>query len=166
VRLQIWREPDLSGDFPVDETGTVVFPKVGSMRVTTLPPASLKRKLLQAYAAYLNNLSIRVEVLRRVQVLGAVNKPGLYSVDPTMSVADAIALAGGITGRGKQDLLELRRGGEKVSTRLSSNVLIGDSPIRSGDQLYVPERSWASRNPGIIIGALGLVSGLIWNFTH
>jgi polysaccharide export outer membrane protein len=166
VRLQIWREPDLSGDFSVDEFGVVVFPKIGPMRVTAQAPDTLTQRLVRAYAIYLNNPSVRVQMLRRIQVIGAVDKPGLYSVDPTMSVADAIALAGGINARGKSDKLELRRGGKRVIGRLSSDVLIGNSPIQSGDQLYVPERSWASRNPAVIIGALGLVSTMVWRFTQ
>src|SRR6266704_165227 len=34
VRLRIWREPDLSGEFTVDETGTVVLPKLGAVTIT------------------------------------------------------------------------------------------------------------------------------------
>lgn len=162
VRLRIWREPDLSGDFPVDESGVVVFPKIGALRVTAEDPVRLKAHLTRSYATYLTNPSIEVQVLRRVQVLGAVDKPGLYAVDPTMTVADAIALAGGVTGRGKENTLELRRNGEKVSGNLSGRVMIGQSSIRSGDQLYVPERSWASRNPGVIVGVAGLLSTIVW----
>src|ERR1700677_767450 len=42
VRLRIWREPDLSGDFPVDERGTVVFPKIGPTAVAAMTTDSLK----------------------------------------------------------------------------------------------------------------------------
>lgn len=166
IRLRIWREPDLSGEFPVDETGVVVLPKLGPLRVTTGEPDSLREQLVHAYAVYLVNPSIQVQVLRRIQVLGAVKSPGLYPVDPTMSVADAIALAGGITPQGRSDKVEVRRQGQQLPGRLSGRVLIGDSPIRSGDQLFVPERSWISRNPGLIIGALGLTSTIIWQFVH
>jgi protein involved in polysaccharide export with SLBB domain len=166
VRLRIWREPDLSGDFPVDESGVVVFPKIGALRVTSEDPVRLKAHLTRSYATYLTNPSIEVQVLRRVQVLGAVDKPGLYAVDPTMTVADAIALAGGVTSRGKENTLELRRNGEKVSGNLSGRVMIGQSSIRSGDQLYVPERSWASRNPGVIVGVAGLLSTIVWRIAQ
>lgn len=166
IQLRIWREPELSGDFQVDEGGVVVFPKVGPMRVTPDQPASLGERLVRAYSAYLVNPSIQVQVRRRINVLGAVKNPGLYEVDPTITVADAISLAGGVSPQGRTNEVELRRRGEAISGRLSGRELIGDSPIQSGDQLFVPQRSWISRNPGFIIGALGLASTVLWRFVR
>jgi protein involved in polysaccharide export with SLBB domain len=164
IHLQIWREPELSGDFQVDETGVVVFPKIGPMRVTRAQPAALSAQLVRAYSAYLVNPSIQVQVRRRINVLGAVRNPGLYEVDPTITVADAISLAGGVTPAARANQVELRRRGATISGQLSGRELIGDSPIHSGDQLFVPQRGWISRNPGVMIGVLGLVSTAIWRF--
>jgi protein involved in polysaccharide export with SLBB domain len=158
VRLRIWREPDLSGEFPVDEKGVVVFPKIGPLSVTDDVPESLKSKLVSAYKVYLRNPSIDVTMLRRVNILGEVRNPGLHPVDPTMTVADAIALAGGVTPIGSANNVELIRGGEKLTTKLSTRTRIAESPVRSGDQIYVRERSWVSRNTGIV--ATGLSAGV------
>lgn len=162
VRLKIWREPELSGDFPVNESGVVVLPKLGPRQVVAEHPDSLKRWVVRSYATVLRNPSIEVLLVRRIQVLGAVKNPGLYPVEPTMTVADAIALAGGTTPQGRSDKVELRRQGEKVPGKLSGRLLIGESPIQSGDQIFVPERSWVSRNPGVLIGALGLVATVVF----
>ena len=162
IRLRIRREPDLSGDFQVDESGVVVLPKLGPTRVTGQDPHALKESVTQSYAAYLKNPSIEVQILRRIQVLGAVKNPGLYPVDPTQTVADALALAGGATPEGQPNKVQLRRGGETLAGRLTARQIIGNSPLQSGDQLYVPQRSWFSRNPGVIIGVLGLVTTVIW----
>jgi polysaccharide export outer membrane protein len=161
VRLRIWREPDLSGDFPVNESGVVVLPKLGPRTVVTEHPDSLKAWIVRSYADYLRNPSIEVLLLRRIQVLGAVKNPGLYPVEPTMTVADAIALAGGTTPQGRSDKVELRRQGQRLPGKLSGRLLIGESPIRSGDQVFVPERSWISRNPGLVVGVVGLVTTII-----
>lgn len=166
VRLRIWREPDLSGDFPVNESGVVVLPKLGPRLVTTDHPDSLKAWVVRSYATVLRNPSIEVLLVRRIQVLGAVKNPGLYPVEPTMTVADAIALAGGTTPQGRSNKVELRRQGERVPGKLSGRLLIGASPIRSGDQVFVPERSWLSRNPGIVIGALGLVTTVVFRLAR
>ena len=162
VRLRIWREPDLTGDFPVNESGVVVLPKLGPRLVTREHPDSLKSWVVRSYSAVLKNPSIEVLLVRRIQVLGAVKNPGLYPVEPTMTVADAIALSGGVTPQGRSNKVELRRQGEKLPGTLSGRLLIGESHIRSGDQIFVPERSWLSRNPGIVIGAIGLVSTIIF----
>src|SRR5947208_10831305 len=85
IRLRIWRKPDLSGDYDVDESGQAVFPKVGPLKVTGMSPAGLKDTLVKAYQVFLRNPAVEVRLLRRVNILGAVRTPGLYQVDPTMS---------------------------------------------------------------------------------
>jgi protein involved in polysaccharide export with SLBB domain len=162
IRLRIWREPDFSGDFPVDETGVVVLPRLGALNVTAEPPDSLKARLVRGYRTFLNHSSIDVVFLRRVQIVGAVQKPGLYHVDPIMTVGDALALAGGVLPGGREDKVEIIREGGKLPGTLSGRMVISHSPVRSGDQLYVPERSWVSRNPGVIIGGISAVSALLY----
>lgn len=149
IRLRIWREPDLSGEFLVDENGVVVFPKLGPYTVTNDSPEALKARLIAAYQRYLRNPSIDVVLLRRVTILGEVRSPGAYQVDPTMTLADAIALAGGSTSRGNANDIELYRNGVRLETRFDQRTRIGDTPIQSGDYIYVPERSWLRRNSGV-----------------
>ncbi len=161
VRLRIWREPDLSGDYPVDEEGVVVFPLIGPRTVTNISPDSLKRDLIEAYAVYLRHPSIDVVLLRRVNVLGAVARPGLYPVDPTMTVADVLALAGGVTPVGNPDQIQLIRDGRVITTRLGQRARLTEFSIRSGDQLYVPERSWIARNSNIVAAAITATVSLI-----
>lgn len=150
IRLEIWREPDLSGDHVVDESGVVVLPLLGPRSVTGLAPDALKAALIEDYAEYLTHRSITVTPMRRINVLGAVGQPGLHPVDATMTIADVLAVAGGTTTNGDPDKIDLLRAGERISTRLSQQTLIGDLPIRSGDQLYVPERRWISRNASVV----------------
>jgi protein involved in polysaccharide export with SLBB domain len=153
VRLRIWREPDLSGDFPVDEKGTVVFPKIGPTQVLQMTTDSLKQVLVTTYAQYLRDPAIEVTFLRRVTILGAVKNPGLYPVDPTMTVSDAVALAGGALPTGRPHNFELRRNGQRIDVDFNLTTPIGHTPIRSGDEIYVPERSWFSKNGPLVIGA-------------
>jgi protein involved in polysaccharide export with SLBB domain len=166
VRVKIWREPDLSGDIAVDEHGSAVFPRLGPMDVASLTADSLRSTLVHGYQAYLRNPSIEVTLLRRVNVLGAVAKPGLYTVDATTTVADVIALAGGVTGNGSEGNVQLLRNGERTRLRLSAQNRIGQTPARSGDQLYVPERSWVSRNPWLITAGVSAVASLVLAFTQ
>jgi protein involved in polysaccharide export with SLBB domain len=154
VRVRIWREPDLSGDFAIEETGIVVLPRIGPVLAAAETAESLREKVTAEYEEFLPHTSISVTLLRRVQILGAVRNPGLYPVDPTMTLSDALALAGGSTAQGKAQAVELIRGGERIATRLNVHTTIANSPLRSGDQIYVPERSWISRNAGVVSAAL------------
>jgi len=154
VRVRIWREPDLSGEYPVDARGVVVFPRLGPLDVTHQTPDSLQRQLVTAYQVYLRNPSIEVVPLRRVMVGGAVVKPGVFTVDPATTVADVIALAGGVTPQGRPDRVRVMRGAERVTTQLGVRTRIGDSAVRSGDQIFVPERSWLVRNGSLVLGSV------------
>ena len=123
-------------------------------------PESLEATLLAEYRRYLVNPSIDITILRRVNVLGAVADPGLYTVDPTISVADVLATAGGITPIGNVGKIQVIRAGVVVTSSLDPGSLIISSPIQSGDQVFVPERSWISRNArvvtAIVVGAASI----------
>ena len=157
IRLWVWREPDMTGDFPVPEGGTVVLPKIGPVRVTTLPPEELRKLIIDRLSQDLRTPSIDVRLLRRINVLGAVTTPGIYHVDGTMSVADALAMAGGTLPEGRPNEIVLYRGPEKIETRLTLLTRLADVPLQSGDQLFVPERSWLSRNAPLIVGLFSTV---------
>jgi protein involved in polysaccharide export with SLBB domain len=148
VRLRVWREPDLSGDFPVDELGRVNFPLVGTYPVTNETRESLHQKLVAAFRTSLQNLSMDVIFLRRIPVVGAVRTPGLYPVEPTMTVADAVALAGGSILDAEQTSIDLLRSGKVIQKNVDPALPVSELATNPGDQLYIPPRSgYFDRNP-------------------
>lgn len=155
IRLSIWREPDMSGEFLVNEEGMVVFPRLGVVSVLGETPETLKAKLLEGYLRFLRNPSIEIVILRRVRIMGSVHRPGLYTVDPTISIADALAMAGGATPQGNQKEITILREGGELRTVVTGNTIIAESPIQSGDVIFVPERSWIARNPGVVAAIVG-----------
>jgi protein involved in polysaccharide export with SLBB domain len=161
VRLKIWQEPGLSGDFTVNETGTVVIPKLGPVEAGGMADAALRQALVAGFGEYLQHNSIEVVVLRRIQVLGAVRNPGLYPVDGTMSVADVLAVAGGTAQDARPDRVQLVRGGRRLDVQLTGAQRVADTPIRSGDQLFVPQRGWADRNTGTVVSVLTAGAGML-----
>ena len=158
LRLRIWREPDMSGDFQVAANGMAVLPRLGPVSVASIPADSLQTVLTSKYKEYLNNPSIEISILRRVTVTGAVRNPGVYPLDPTLTVADAIALAGGPAPDGKRDRVEIRRGGKRIAADLRTDLVVADSPIQSGDQLYVPSKAWLARNRWLVSAAVTLAA--------
>jgi polysaccharide export outer membrane protein len=85
VRVQIWKEEDLSGDYMIDENGTITLPLLGQQRVAGMPVSRLRDTLIEQYRVQLRNPSINITPLRRLHVLGEVQKPGIYPVDLTVS---------------------------------------------------------------------------------
>jgi len=161
LRVRIWREPDLSGEFTIDESGVVMLPKLGAVRAVDEPVGALKTRIISSYATYITQ-PVEVTPVLRVRVLGAVKTPGIYKVEPAMTLADAIALAGGTSPDANVKRIRLIRDGRPLDVALTPDATLGDSSLRPGDQVFVPERSWLSRNPGTIVGAMSATATLLW----
>lgn len=161
VRIAIWREDDLSGEFPVNENGTVIFPLLGEVRVVGIPFPTLRETLFEQYRVHLRNPSITITPLRRVNVLGEVNRPGLYEVDPTISLAGVVALAGGTNQDGDLNRIRVLRGGNVLHERVSATLSLDAFDIRSGDQILVERRNWFERNTTFVVSVLLSVTSII-----
>jgi len=161
IRLKVWRENDWSGEFDVNADGIAVIPRIGPVHVDGMSADALTRFLVDSLSVYLRNPSIEVTLLRRINVLGAVQKPDLYLVDASVTVADALALAGGASSDGKTDRVELRRKGKAIEVKLDKDTRLADTPMQSGDQLYVPQRGWISRNAGLVAAGLSAATTLV-----
>lgn len=154
LRVTIWREPDLSGDFQVDESGSITLPMLGVRRVANVTMSQLREGLMREYLQQLRNPSITIVPLRRVNILGEVTRPGLYPVDPTVTLLGALALAGGAGDEGDLERITLTRAGTSVRQRLSMSESLDQLDVRSGDQIVVQRRSWASRNSATVIASV------------
>ena len=161
VSLTVWREEGLTGEFPVNQFSTVVLPMLGEYQVAGETHRSFKEKVVHDFLQRIVNPSIEVIVLKRVRVLGEVNEPGVYALDPTMAVADALAMAKGSGPNAREGMVLLRRNGEIVVADLRADTRISDYRIRSGDELVVPPRSWFDRNTGPVLGAASAFIGLV-----
>lgn len=163
LRLRVSGEAELTGEFMVDEHGEVTLPRLGRRLVRDIPIDSVKARVVREYEDILRNVTIELTPLYRVRVTGAVRNPGLFTVDPTMSVADAIGLAGGVSSQGRNGRVQLMRDGQ-LSKSLSLAARLADLALHSADELYVPERSWLSRNAGLVIAGISAGGSLLWAF--
>ena len=148
IVVKVWREPDYSGEFQVDARGRVVLPLLGELVVSGRNAETLSDSLRAAYRVFLKNPSIEITVNKRIAVSGEVGRPGLYPVDATISVGDLISLAGGVTSAGNKKKIQLLRNGQVIVSGLGPGTVLQNSPVQSGDQVFVPQRSWMSRNGG------------------
>jgi protein involved in polysaccharide export with SLBB domain len=159
LKIEIWREEDLSGEFLIDETGSVTLPLLGDREVAGLTVRAVRDTLIAAYRIELRNPSISVTPLRRVYVLGEVNDPGLHPVDPTVSLAGAIALAGGANQNGDIRRIRVIRDSEVILSGVAAESALSAVDIRSGDQIFVGRRSWFERNsPFLVSASIGAAS--------
>ncbi len=161
IRVKVYREEDLNGEFVIDPDGRVILPLIGERTVVGIPVRQLREQLVQAYLVHLRNPSIEITPLRRILVLGEVPRPGMYTIDPTVSLADAVALAGGPTPSGSIDHIHVVRDGKRVVERASMGLTIHGADIRSGDQIMVGRRSWFDRNSTFLVSTTLSLTSII-----
>ena len=140
LRVMVFGEADLSGEFEVDGSGQISMPLIGKVsaggRTATGFEKEIVRKLLDGY---LISPQVSVEVLnyRPFYILGEVKKPGSYAYVEGITVLKAIALAGGYTYRANEkDPMVIR--GDDTARRESKT-----SPkmvVLPGDIIRIKER--------------------------
>lgn len=150
LRISVFEQPDLSLEVRVSESGTITYPLIGEVNVGGQTPAAAERKIAQMLetGGYLKNPHVNIIVSQlqsqQASVLGQVNRPGRYPLDSAKSLADVLALAGGVSPEGG-DLITIVRKSELASNRevvdLASMMRNGDLAkniiISGGDIVYV-----------------------------
>jgi polysaccharide export outer membrane protein len=164
IALRIWREPDWSGQFDVDDRGVVVLPRLGPIQVNGLSVSQVRETLTERYAEFLRTPSVEVTVLRRIGVHGEVKVPTLYWVDLTMTLRDAIALAGGLTPAGDTNKILVERRGERLRFGEAETAATLAAGLESGDQIVVERRNWFVLNTPFVISTMVSVSSILVGF--
>jgi polysaccharide biosynthesis/export protein len=99
LAINIWHEPEISRAVPVRPDGKISLPLVGDVQASGLTPDQLQASLTDGLRKYLSNPEVTVIVQEakshRFNIVGEVTKPGSYVLGDSLTVLDAIALAGG-----------------------------------------------------------------------
>jgi polysaccharide export outer membrane protein len=165
IHLSVWRQPDLSGEFPVASNGTIQHPLLSSIVVAGVPRSVIQARLTEALSRLDREPRFVFDFRYRVAVGGDVRLPGLYRLEPQTTVAEAIATAGGATPTARLDRVVLvRPGGRIVVDLLDPNGSAASTQLRSGDEIRVPRARVILRDiigpVAAVVGALGAVVSL------
>jgi polysaccharide export outer membrane protein len=145
VRVTIFGETDLSGQFEIDSQGYVRLPLIGQIPAAGLSTYGLESRIVAALVqgGYLLNPRVNVDVTtyRPFYIIGEVAKPGEYPYVNAMSVPNAIALAGGYTDRAVESEVNVRHQGEVKGQDVAADE---SSRIRPGDVVRVERTTYWS----------------------
>lgn len=146
VRINVWRRPELSGDFVVAPDGSVTHPLFRSVRVGGVPQSTAEGNVRAFLLKFDQDPQFVLEPLFRVAVTGEVNRPQLFAANPQMSILEAIARAGGPTVNARRDRVRVLRSSprgeqqEFVVNLSHPEDGLARAPIHSGDQIIVDRR--------------------------
>lgn len=137
IRLTVFGEADLSGEYQLDGNGNIRLPLAGVVHAGGNTAQSLEAVIVSALVPnYLRNPRINVEITsyRPVYVVGQVQKPGQYAYVNDMTMLNAIGLAGGFTPQAKESTVYVRHAGEATEEHASTAQPL---LIRPGDTIRV-----------------------------
>jgi polysaccharide export outer membrane protein len=140
LRITVYGQEGLSGEFRVDASGNISFPLLNSVPAAGFTTSQLEKDITDKLDPdYIVDPRVSVEVLtyRTVYVLGEVRTPGRYEFSPNMTAMQAIAAAGGYTYRANEDTAELTR---HVKGAINTFTIDQMTMIKPGDTIVVKRR--------------------------
>ena len=155
VAINVWEQKELNTEQTIRPDGTITMPLIGDLRAGGETPSSLQAQIKKRLGEFIK-LSTGTEVTVAVRswrsykfrVAGEVQKEGVYTSDNYVTVADALAMAGGVTRFAKRDEIVLIRFDpttkrQKKIPLVYDTLASGKRPemniwVLPGDQIYVP----------------------------
>lgn len=141
VAIRVFEEPGLSGEFTVNEDGTIRLPLVGNVPAEGLTEDGFALRLKEVLERQLlQRASVSVEILefrsRPISVLGAVRQPGNLNFSGRLTLLEAITAAGGLTASHGDSIHILRRASNGLTDQVS--VPIDDLLVRADPDVNLP----------------------------
>jgi polysaccharide export outer membrane protein len=151
LAINVWKEAEISRSVPVRSDGKISLPLVGEVTAAGETPKKVEDEITAKLTNYISEPDVTVMVQemksQKINVLGQVVKPGSYPLTSTMTVLDAIAIAGGFRDFAKQKhVYVLRQQADGTQARLPFNykdVIKGKNPnqnvkLQSRDTVVIP----------------------------
>lgn len=150
LEISVWKEPELQREVMIRPDGRFSFPLMGEIVAVGKTVSQVQNELSQKIIRYIPEAVLTVTVIgvggNKVYVLGQVNNPGEFVVNPSVDVVQALSVAGGLSAfASANDIIILRRTGDRRETlrfrygdiekgrNLEQNVV-----LRPGDVVVVP----------------------------
>jgi len=167
VRIVVWRNTELSGDFTVAANGTLMHPLYREVQVTGIPISAVEDRLRTFLSRYTTNPQFVISPLVKVVVSGEVRTPNVLSVPPETTVAQAIVLAGGPTAAAQLGHVRLLRDRQEIKIDLRrADSQAASLQIRSGDQIMIPRSKNILRDfigpVTSTVGAVAAITSIFW----
>lgn len=141
VRVTVFNQVNLSGDFTVDGSGFIAIPLLGPVNAAEKTARDLEALVAAGLtkSGYLINPSVAVQVtqFRPYYILGEISQPGSYAYTVGLTVRNAVATARGYTYRANTRRVYIQAAGD---TKEQLYDLTPSTAVLPGDTIRIPER--------------------------
>jgi polysaccharide export outer membrane protein len=149
LQVTVWKEPTLSGTFPVRPDGMISLALVGDVPAAGLTPMQLSANIAERLKKFIQDPSVSVVITavnsQRIFMIGEVGRVGPLALTPGMTPLQAISAAGGLSTFANSKRIYILRGPQGKQVKIPFNyklALKGDSKqliaLEPGDTIVVP----------------------------
>ena len=150
IKVVVWKNLELSGDFLIRPDGKFTMPLIGDILAEGNSTSDVSKEIVEKLKLFIENPFVSTILVNassnRVFVLGEVKTPGPYSLSGSMTVIQALSMAGGFTAFADKEKMVLIRQVGDIQKRIAlaySKILRSPSEennpvLRRGDTLVVP----------------------------
>lgn len=142
IRVTVFGQPDLSGEFEIDGLGFISMPLIGQISAINRSTPALEKEISDKLSdGFLLNPKVSAEVTtyRPFYILGEVSRPGEYPYASGLSVLNAVASAGGFSYRANKRTVFIKSVDEnsELPYQMTSQIMVqpGDT-IRIGERIF------------------------------
>lgn len=147
LAIKVFNQENMSTRARVRSDGKIALPFLGDVAVRGKSPAAVSKELARRLAQYVISPGVTITVEETlptsVSVLGEVTRPGLYTVEESAGVLQALAVAGGLTDYASHESIYVMRRTPAQRIRFTyASLTDSQSPaatfrLRAGDVLVV-----------------------------
>ena len=150
LEISVWKELDLQRQVLVRPDGAFSFPLSGDILAEGRTVEAIRQELTFRLETYIPDLVVTVTVAEihgnKIYVIGQVNTPGVFVVNPRVDVIQALSIAGGMTPFAQQNnikILRRRNGRQTILNFRYGDIVKGDNLAKNillevGDVFLVP----------------------------
>jgi len=152
VRITVYNNPDLTTEAQITQQGRITFPLIGEIQIGGIEKGQAEQIIARRLGegGFVVKPQVNVLVLgfksQQISVLGQVNRPGKYPIEQASTLADLLAIAGGVAQTGGDVITHITKGADgktmkreiDINQALRNGEMEKNFPVSNGDIIYVP----------------------------
>lgn len=169
LRINVWPNTELSGEFTIEEDGFVYLPLLAEVRAAGVSVDDLRAELRRRYGEVQRNPVVTVTPMFQVSVTGAVQRPGIHTITPNASLLDVVVMSGGFQGAADAENVRIVRPGQVIDYDAFRALETGEGmeaiTLQSGDHIFVPvvDPPWLTARTAFEVVRTASTLLLIWD---
>jgi protein involved in polysaccharide export with SLBB domain len=168
VALYVVGYPQLTDTFTVSAGRVLILPETGEIPIAGVLRSELTAHLQTNIGRFIREPVVRAQPLIRLDIRGAVGRPGFYTLAADMLLSDVIMAAGGPSARSGLDKMRIVRGpsvvwsGSELSSALVEGLTLDQLSVRAGDRIEVPEGRSTLETVRNVFAVVSGVASVVW----